>query len=272
MNLKKVLKISQIISPKLTAQLVFNYISKPKNKKIRPFEKSIIEKAEKKTIKFKEFKIKTYKWGNGNKTALVVHGWGGRASNFGAIIPELTKKGYSVISFDGPCHGASTKKKTSFFEMADLVKLFLSKDKFDLIITHSMGSVLTFSAMASLRYNANQMIVLTTPFKFIQFIELAVTQFGLTGVTTDLLINKIRKTTKQFDPLSYGVSTVIEDISVNDITFIHDKDDKTLPIEDTKSVSLLFKNSKFVEIEATGHFRMLWSKKVIEIIKHQISH
>ena len=26
-----------------------------------------------------------------------------------------------VISFDGPSHGDSTKKKTSFFEMADLV-------------------------------------------------------------------------------------------------------------------------------------------------------
>ena len=40
-----------------------NFISKPQNKKIRPFEKSILEVATKNTIKFKKFNITTYKWG-----------------------------------------------------------------------------------------------------------------------------------------------------------------------------------------------------------------
>ncbi|WP_024770992.1 alpha/beta fold hydrolase [Aquimarina macrocephali] len=270
MNLKKTLNILQKISPRLTAQIAFNFISKPKNRKIRAFEKSILEIAIETIIRFKKFNIKTYTWGNGNKKALLIHGWGGRASNFGAIIPELTKNGYKVISFDGPCHGASTKKKTSFFEMSDLVKLFLEKDKYDLIITHSMGSVLAFTAMSSLKYKINQMIILTTPSRFLEFIGLAVVQFGLTTETTKLLINKIKKTTTKYDPVTFKVSTVIKDIEMKDVTFIHDKYDKIIPVEKTKSVSSLFKNSKFIEIEGTGHFKMLWSKKVIKIIEQQI--
>ncbi|WP_062058682.1 alpha/beta fold hydrolase [Aquimarina longa] len=117
---------------------------------------------------------------------MLIHGWGRRTSSFGAIIPELTKNGSQVIRFDSPCHGTSTKRKTSFFEMSDLVKLFLQKDTYDLIITHSMGTVLAFIAMSSLKYKVNQMIVLTTSSRFLEFIGLAVAQFGLTTKTTKL--------------------------------------------------------------------------------------
>ncbi len=270
MNLKKIFNILQKISPRLTARIAFNFISKPKNKKIRTFEKSILEIATANIIRFKKFNIKTYKWGGGNKKALLIHGWGGRASNFGAIIPELTKNGYVVTSFDGPCHGASTKKKTSFFEMSDLVKLFLEKDKYDLIITHSMGTVLTFTAMSSIKYKVNQMIVLTSPSKFLEFIELAVIQFGLTAKTTRLLINKIQKTTTEYDPITLDAESIVKDIKMKSVTFIHDKFDKIIPIEKTKSVSSFIKSSKFIEIEGTGHFKMLWSKKVIKIIEQLI--
>ncbi len=270
MNLKTIFNILQKASPKLAAKIAFNFISKPKKKKIRTFEKSIIELASEDIIRFKKFNIKTYKWGNGNKKALLIHGWGGRASNFGAIIPELTKKEYEVISFDGPCHGASTKKKTSFFEMADLVKLFLEKHKYDLIITHSMGTVFAFTAMNSLKYRVNKMFALTTPNRFSEFIDLAVIQFGLTDKTTKLLTNKIRKTTTEYDPLTLKVSTVIKNIELKDITFIHDKLDKVIPIETTKSVSALIENSELIEIEGTGHFKMLWSEKVVEVIGKRI--
>ncbi len=270
MNLKKTFHILQKISPKISARIAFNFISKPKNRKIRDFEKSILEKATNTSIQFKKFKIKTYKWGNGNKKALLVHGWGGRASNFGAIIPELIKNGYEVISFDGPCHGDSTKKKTSFFEMSDLVKCFLQKETYDLILTHSMGSVLTFTAMDSLKYKAKQMIALTTPSKFSEFIGLAVFQFGLTKKSTKLLIKKIKKTATKYNPMTHKVKDVIKNIEIQNLTFIHDKFDKVVPIEKSKTVNSFFKNSSLIEIEGTGHFKMLWSKKVIQIIENQI--
>ncbi len=271
MNLKKTFSLLQKISPKTAAQIAFNFISKPQKRKIRSFEKSILEKATNTLFHFKKFKIKTYKWGTGNKKALLVHGWGGRASNFGAIIPKLIKHEYEVISFDGPCHGDSSKKKTNFFEMADLVKLFLQQREYDLIITHSMGSVLTFTAMNSLKYKAKQMIALTTPSKFSEFIGLAILQFGLTRKTTKLLIQKIQKTTTEYNPMTHKVKDVIKNIEIKNITFIHDKLDKVVSMEKTKTVSAFFKNANFIEIEGTGHFKMLWSKKVIKIIENQIT-
>ncbi len=266
MNFKKSIAILQKVSPKLTAKIAFNFISKPEKRKIRTFEKEILEVAKKSVFRFNKFNISTYKWGKGNKKVLLVHGWGGRASNFGAIIPELIKNNYQVTSFDGPCHGDSTRKKTSFFEMADLVKLFLEKDNYDLIMSHSMGTVLVFTAMNSLKYKVNKMIALTTPSRFLEFIGLAVNQFGLTKKTTKLLIDKIQETTTEYNPINHKVKNVINNIEIKDITFIHDKSDKIISIEKTKQVSSFFSNSKLIEIEGTGHFKMLWSKKVINII------
>lgn len=270
MDLKRIVKILQRLSPKLTASIAFNFISKPKNRKIRPFEKSILKIAKENTIRFKSFKIKTYTWGEGTKTALLVHGWGGRASNFGAIIPKLLEKEYKIIGFDGPCHGASTKKKTNFFEMADLVKLFLEKEQYDLVITHSMGSVFSFTAMNSLQYKINQMIVLTTPNRFLEFIELAVMHFGLTKKTTQLLIKKVQKTTTEYDLVTLKASSLVKNIDINKATFIHDISDKVISIEKTKQVSTSLKKAEFIEVEGTGHYRMLWAKKVIAIIEQEL--
>tara|TARA_B110000902_G_C14257343_1_gene568438 strand:+ start:729 stop:1580 length:852 start_codon:yes stop_codon:yes gene_type:complete len=269
MNLKKVFNILQKISPRLTAKIAFNFISKPKNGRLRDFEKAILEIATESNLQFKKFNIKTYRWGSGNKKALLIHGWGGRASNFGAIIPELTKEGYTVVSFDGPCHGASTKKKTSFFEISDLVKLFLQKDKYDLIITHSMGSAFALLAMSNLKYKVNQLIILTTPNRFLEFIGAAALHFGLTPKTIKLLVNKVRKTSG-YEPMTLKTSRFIKDIEMQFVTFIHDKADKVISINTSKKVSASVKHSNFIEIEGTGHFKMLWSKKVIDIIKKQV--
>ncbi|MBT2163595.1 alpha/beta fold hydrolase [Zobellia barbeyronii] len=265
MNLKKVVGVLQRISPKLTAKVAFKFISKPKNRKIRSFEKSILGEARKSSIKFRKFDIKVFKWGNGNKKALVIHGWGGRAANFGAIIPKLIENGYEVISFDAPCHGNSTRRRTSFFEISDLVKLFLQKEKYDLVITHSMGSVFALLAMSSLKYKIQQLIILTTPNRFLEFIGAAVLHFGLNPKTTKLLINKVRKTS-EYEPITLKASRFVKDIETKLVTFIHDKADKIIPINTSKKVSASIQNSDFIEIEGTGHFKMLWSKKVVQII------
>ncbi|MGS0527883.1 alpha/beta hydrolase [Zobellia nedashkovskayae] len=265
MNSKKAIGILQKISPKLTAKIAFKFISKPINREMRSFEKSIIDTAEKSSIQFKKFDIKTFKWGNGKKKALVVHGWGGRAANFGTIIPKLIDNGYEVTGFDAPCHGASTKRKTSFFEISDVVKLFLQKEKYDLVITHSMGSAFTLLAMSNLKYKINQIIVLTTPNRFLEFIGAAVLHFGLTPKTTKLLIRKVRKTSG-YEPMTLKTSEFIKNVEMKFITFIHDKADKIIAINTSKRVSKSVKTSDFIEIEGTGHFKMLWSKKVVELI------
>ena len=45
-------------------------------------------------------------WGDG-PAILLVHGWGGRGSQLGALAAPLVARGFRVVAFDGPGHGAS---------------------------------------------------------------------------------------------------------------------------------------------------------------------
>ncbi len=270
MILKKVTSTLENISPKLTAKLAYHFMSNPRFKKPRAFEKDIIQKATQSTIKYEQYDIAVYKWGDGNRKVLLVHGWEGRASNFGAIIPLFLDKGYQVISFDLPSHGNSTKKAANTFECTGLVKLFLEEASYDFIITHSMGSVLTIMAMDSFsKYSGNQMIMFTTPHRFEEFLDLALENYGLTEKTKHSLVELLRPKSK-YEPLELCATDLVQKIDMKKAFIIHDKMDKVIPIENSIKVSSAFKNSEFIEIEGTGHFRMLWSTKVLDILKEKV--
>jgi len=263
---KSIVKLIEKISPNMTAKLAYYFISNPQVSKFREFEKPILEKAEKGTISFNQFEIATYKWGNGPKKALLVHGWEGRASNFGAIIPKLVDNGYEVISFDAPSHGNSTKKKASFFDFSDLIAIFLKKQPYDLIVTHSIGSVMSLLAMSTMKYEGDQMYILTTPDRFEEYVEYAVNHFGLTYKTKDAFLELVRNRAG-YEPLDLNGSEFAKNVSFNKVIFIHDVADSTLHIDNSIRVQANMKNSELIKLEGTGHFRMLWSPKTVGIIE-----
>lgn len=269
MKQKKYIKLLERFSPKLTARIAFHFISNPKVKKFRSFEKSIEEQAKKSTMQFKKFSIAMYEWGEGDKIAFLVHGWEGRASNFGAIIPRLVKKGYKVVSFDAPSHGNSTKRKTSFFDIPELIEILLKKETYNLVITHSIGSVLTLMAMNAMKYKGDTLIQCTTPDKFEDYIEDTIRYFGLTNKTKDALMSLIRNTTGH-EPLAMQASLFVKNILFNQALFLHDKNDRIINVESSKKVSNEMKKAKFVALENTGHFKMLWSEKVLDIIEEYV--
>ncbi|HEX5771250.1 MAG TPA: alpha/beta hydrolase, partial [Nocardioidaceae bacterium] len=45
-------------------------------------------------------------WGDG-PVVYLVHGWGGRASQFAAFVEPLVAAGHTVVAFDGLSHGDS---------------------------------------------------------------------------------------------------------------------------------------------------------------------
>ncbi|WP_146052759.1 alpha/beta fold hydrolase [Aquimarina sp. I32.4] len=257
------------LSPSLTAKIVYYYISNPRTKKFRPFEKPILEEAEKSIITFKGFDIAVYKWGESEKKVLLVHGWEGRASNFGAIIPKLLEYGYQVISYDAPSHGDSTKKKTNFFDIPKLIEVFLKKESYDLVITHSGASAMTLLIMSNLKYSGNKMVILTVYDKFEDYISQIINYFGLTMRTKTKFMDLIRKITK-YEPSELQANLFVKNITIKNAIFIHDKGDKIVSVENSKFVSSNMPGSKFFEIEGTGHFKMLWSENVVNIIEEQI--
>jgi pimeloyl-ACP methyl ester carboxylesterase len=261
------LKILDTIAPSLSAKIGYRFMSNPQTKKLRDFEQETLDKAQKDQIKFKDFTIQTYRWnGNATKKALLVHGWEGQAGNFGAIVPVLVEKGFCVESFDAPSHGNSSKGNTSITDYFEIIEQFIKRNNYELIITHSFGSVATIFALSNLKANIKQIILLTTPNRFEDRIQMVIDALGLSNRTKNALIKLFEKKTG-YDPLTLNATDFTQNITAEKVTFIHDKNDQAVPIEWSKAVHQSWKNSEFIEIEHTGHFKMLWSKTTLSILK-----
>lgn len=91
-------------------------------------------------------------WGRG-PTVYLMHGWGGRGSQFGAMVEPLVEAGRRVVMFDAPSHGDSdpgpagqrTSNGVEFARALDAV--FCRFGPAEAVIAHSMGTISTYLAI-----------------------------------------------------------------------------------------------------------------------------
>ena len=85
-------------------------------------------------------------------TVYLVHGWGGRGAQFGAMVDPLLAAGRRVVMFDGPSHGDSDRgpsgRRTSGVELAQaLDAMFCRFGPAEAVVAHSMGTISTYLAL-----------------------------------------------------------------------------------------------------------------------------
>lgn len=261
-------RVVSTIFPKLVVSLAYNQLTNPQVRKLREHELETLEKAEKEDFSFKDFNIKLYRWQAGSKKVLLVHGWEGQAGNFSDIIEALLKKGFTVYAFDGPSHGFSSKGKTSLFEFTELVGELIRKFEVQDLISHSFGGVATTYALYTNKdLLVNKYALLTTPDRFIERINDVAEIVGISERVKDKLVQRLEEEI-ELDVMSLNVSDFVKSIAVKESIIFHDKNDKIIPIAQSKNVHKNWSASVFKEVSGTGHFRILRTDKVIaEVIE-----
>ncbi|TQV73127.1 alpha/beta hydrolase [Aliikangiella marina] len=261
-----IIKILSIIAPGWVVKKAIHTINNPKVKKLREHETEVIQQAKEKTIKFNDFDIKTYRWGSGTKSILLVHGWEGQAGNFAEIIDALVDNDYTVYAFDAPSHGFSSSGETSVFEFSELTAKMLQDTGVKEIISHSFGGVATTIALSQNPAIAiDKYLLLTTPDKFVDRIDTVAQQVGISEKIKARLIKTI-EAHYQLDVTQTNVSAYAPKTNVKSAKIIHDIDDKVVPIEYSRNVCAHWPVCTLEEISGTGHFRILRTPEVIEKI------
>lgn len=78
------------------------------------------------------------RFGDGVRTAWLLHGWEGRGLQLSAFTEPLVAAGWTVVALDGPGHGR-TPGRAGFVPFAHHLGLGLKEAAPDAIIAHSMG-------------------------------------------------------------------------------------------------------------------------------------
>lgn len=94
--------------------------------------------------------IATWTWGSRDAPAvMLVHGWGGAATQLRRFAFPLTAAGYRVIAYDQPAHGLSGGSLTGLPDIADvLAEVAWHHGGVEAVVAHSLGGAATAFALA----------------------------------------------------------------------------------------------------------------------------
>ena len=94
--------------------------------------------------------IASWRWGSPDAPAvLLVHGWGGRATQMRRFVARLTAAGFRVIAYDQPAHGLSEGRLTGLPDFADvLLAMARHHGRVHAVISHSLGGPAAAIALA----------------------------------------------------------------------------------------------------------------------------
>lgn len=262
------LQVLFFIAPKIAAKVAFKLFSTPINHKVRKPETDILQLANTFNLEIDHHNIVVYQWGNGSKKALMVHGWEGNGGSLGGIVKVLLDKDYTVFSFDGPAHGKSTGKLTNAIifstTVIELIKRFDIKD---CIACHSFGSATTVYGLA--QHNAlaiENLLLLTSPNELKNVLKEFAMVLKVSEAQMQYVYAEIYKR-YHIHVEAFKIADYLHQTQVKNIHLIHDENDRIIPLQYSRDILAENPQAHLHIVNHTGHYRMLWHEKVLNIVK-----
>ncbi len=260
-------KILQTISTPLTVKFAKKIFTTPIKYKIPKREFEMDKNSIQKLVYIPEIskKIMVYKYGNGIKKALLVHGWSGRGTQLVKIADQLTQMGYTTISFDAPAHGKSPGNETLMIEfIASILELEKEYGKFDIAIGHSLGGMSVLNSIKK-GLKIEKAIIIGSGDSINDILLDFVKKLNLEPKIADLMRLSFETTFKE-SMENYSGSNAAKDVNVP-ILVIHDKDDHDVPYTASENIHKTLKNSELLLTKSLGHRKILGNENVILKIK-----
>ena len=236
---------------------------------VRPGDRAVHESAERGTIAVRGREIVTYAWGSGPETVLLVHGWRGRASQFGPIVRELRAEGYRVVAFDAPANGDSAGRHTDIRDyLAAIDELQRRHGLFRLIVGHSFGALAALTAVR--QGTATGGVVAIAGMADARYlVDSFASRVGLGAASADVLaveftervLPGVAEPYARFDavadPLPAGVPLLV----------VHDRGDREVAVgESLRLHEAHGDRSRLVLTEGAGHSRVLGADATLDAV------
>ncbi|WP_105566783.1 alpha/beta fold hydrolase [Microbacterium halophytorum] len=264
------LRAADAISPDLAGRLAYRLFFRVRPRMpLRERDRATDAAAHRELLRVRGRDVVTYRWGDGERTVLVIHGWKGRAIQFAPLIRRLVAVGMRVVSFDAPAHGASGGRRPDIRDwMAAAEGLQRRFGPFAAVVGHSVGSI---AGLTAARTFAPTPVVATIsgaagPAAMIdQFARTAELSRGARDRLTQLFAARIGETpasvTEQFDSAAHPLP------AHTSLLVVHSRDDRGLADDDSVRLhSAHAGRSRILRPTGLGHNRVLTDPDVLDAV------
>jgi esterase/lipase len=230
---------------------------------MKPHQLEFLNQADEQfTIDYAGKKVQAYRWGNGSKKVLLLHGWQSHSYWWRYVINRLSKEEFTIYSLDAPGHGLSEGDFLNLPHYSGLIEQFIIEHKsFHAILTHSFGG---FAAVYTLHRLPNlsisKLVVMAAPGEVEYFFKYYQKVLGLSkkiiGLINDYFEKTIGHSPSYFKMVEFSKSLQLQGL------IIHDKEDKEAPYQTALEMNEAWKNSSLISTTGLGH--NLKSKELVE--------
>ncbi len=263
-----VFRISGRLSPRLAAMLALRLFMTPLEFPIPRRESRVRESASLKMQQINGETIAVRTWGEG-PTVLLCHGWGGRGTQFSALIEALVETGHRVVAFDAPAHGDSTGKRTNMLKVASTIAAIAQMQApVSALIGHSFGCGTALLAID--RYHVpSDKVVLFSCFTDTHWItERFADAFSISEeVIAAMRDEAMRRFAHHFDtPWDWLQISPVNTISrvTGDLLLIHDRHDAEVPYDHAQKLLEIAPHARLLTTEKLGHKKILMNRRCID--------
>jgi pimeloyl-ACP methyl ester carboxylesterase len=259
---------SSLVAPGLAGKGCFRLFrnAKPRGK-IRDGEREVHDRAVVEELSVNGKRVVTYRWGDGARPVLLVHGWQSRASRFAGFVPRLEAAGFSPIGFDAPGHGDSGGRTTTILEYRETIRLLQARyGPFDAAIAHSFGVLAAFLALRG-TLNAARLVTIAG----VSEMQFLFDEFCRRLALNDLLIPDRRRRIEQdmFPDTAENWQRFDATHRREEITppmlVIHDHNDDTAPITQAHRLKAAYGDqAQLITTAGLGHRKILNHPAVID--------
>jgi pimeloyl-ACP methyl ester carboxylesterase len=255
-------KLLRFFSRKKTAEQAYALFTTPY---ARSKQKEPPANAELLHFKLNERDIRGYRWNHPQDVkVLILHGFGSSAMNFAKYVGPLVGKGYEVLAFDAPAHGASEGMTTNAVEYSEMIQKVMEQyGPVNRFIAHSFGGIALSLAMEDIPHDEQTRMAFIAP---------ATETTTAVDIAFSMLKIKDERVRKEFDGIIYKLSgrevswfsirRAMENIRAR-VLWIHDEDDEVTPLRDALKVKEDNRdNISFVITKGLGHRKIYRDEEI----------
>ncbi|MEW7990745.1 MAG: alpha/beta hydrolase [Candidatus Thiodiazotropha sp.] len=266
-------RVTGWLSPRLAALLALRLFMTPPSFPIPRRELKVRENAQLRMLEIDGEKIAVRSWGEG-PTMLLSHGWGGRGSQFYALIEALVEAGYRAVAFDAPAHGDSSGKRTNMLKVTRTIAgIMETEEPISAVIGHSFGCGTALLAIDRYRLPSDKVVLFSCFTDTLWITE----QFAAAFSISEPVLKAMRREAKRryadlfdkpWDWLELSPVITIKKVT-GDLLLIHDRQDSEVPYRHALKLKEAAPEIQLLTTERLGHKKILKNKQCIDAcIKH----
>ncbi len=223
-----------------------------------------MSKASRFEVSFERRPVAGFRWGERGPLVLLVHGWGGRASQLRHFVSPLRERGYRVLAFDAPGHGASPGSELSLPTFAGVLgRVAAEFGPVEAVVAHSFGAAASAVAIAE-GLKPARAVFIGPPSNELRWFNLFSEHLALSPPiklsAKAAIEQRVGAAFEQFSAEALGPRVDVP------LLVLHDRLDREVPWEDGERIALAAPRATLVTTSGLGHRRILRSAQVIESV------